>query len=188
MVRIKEGDNHEAITRPVGPPIWVTEEGKLALEQAIGKARDLLAQKILQMGKAANEDKDIHENPEFRDLRTEVQGSIPRRIADLEATLLRVRSGIGQGNFSHTFVARIEVPGESDEADSKLETIKLVGPVEVVHIGHTGSNGERNVSYASTLGKVLLHADLESGATYEFKTPVGRGKVTIIKVQEKLKE
>lgn len=156
--------------------ILATKEGIVALEEAISRTRQELAAKTLQMGQVATDgDRDIHENYQFRDLNLEIQGPIPRKILDLKAQLRRVTIGDGMGNFNCQFSALIETPGDNPE----VRIIKLVGPIELNHIGHTGPNGELYISYESPLGSVLLHADLVPGKTLEFETHNGPGKVTI---------
>lgn len=132
-------------------PIWVTEEGVLALAREIERARQKLADKTLEMGRAAsNGDKDYHENAVFRDLKVEVLGPVSRKLRDLLEKQRRIRIGYGQGNFDRQLIAKIEA---EESANTEVTAIRLVGPIEVNYTGSTGPNGETNISYESPLGK-----------------------------------
>lgn len=176
QLNMKTIENPKSERRIKADAILATEKGVVSLIEAIRHTRQELAEKTLQMGIVATDgDRDIHENYQFRDLNLEIQGPIPRKILDLEAQLQRVVIGDGMGNFNRQFSARIETPGD----DPEVRTIKLVGPIEINYIGHTGPNSELYISYESSLGSVLLHADLVPGKTLEFETHNGPGKVTI---------
>lgn len=158
--------------------ILVTKEGLVALKEAISRARAERDTKALQIGQVATDgDRDYHENFTLRDLQLELQGPIARKILDLETQERRAIIGDGIGNFDRQFSARIETPNEVAED----RTIRLVGPIEINCIGHSGPNNELYLSYESPLGKVLLRADLVQGNTLEFKAPNGIGKITIEK-------
>lgn len=177
MNKVELGSPREQRERP----ILATEEGIAALRKATIDAHENLAKKTLEMGIVASDgDKDYHENFQLRDLQLEVEGPLLRRVIELEALLQRTMIGKGIGNFYRLFTAKIETPGD----DPETQTIRLVGSVEVNHIGHTGPDGEMYISYESPLGKVLLQAELLPGSVYIFEAPIGRGKVTILEVKD----
>jgi len=150
------------------------------LDRQIRELRDEQRSLTLEMGQAANADKDLRENPHFMQSRTRLQNEIPRRIRDLideqAKTYLYNESHLkGEVAFGKSFEAEVIYP----TGDEEIDTFTLLGPSDV------SANQKKAtlqiVSYLSPIGKSAWGAKIKEAREITFnekeRAVVGRIKI-----------
>ena len=112
------------------------------------------------MGKSADLDNDLRENPEFMQLRTKVTYELPRKISDIEAVIKHAiiiddMEAIKNQEF-HEVMPGMMVELESETGD--IRTHSILGFEE-------GDPALEIVSYLSPVGQALLHKSVGDEVT-----------------------
>jgi transcription elongation GreA/GreB family factor len=154
-------------------------KGKIILASALGLT--LLEEKIIQlngqiknlqleMGDAANNDKDLRENPGFMERRTQLQTYFPRELARMRSLLARAVISEehldSQICFGDIFSCLVKYPDQRPT----YEYFHLLGPIETECLGTT-FNDNTVISYLSPIGSGLWGTEIVGNQTSVNITP-----------------
>lgn len=170
-----------------GDVILATSEGLSLLDQRIKDLESELIVTTQAMGESANNDKDLRENYDFRDLRIKATDELPKKIVELRSKRSKSinftdkESSGDLINFGDKFVLELYFPNEPVPEVAKFH---LVGPIEVELSVASSNNIDENtedfqqVSYLSPLGSVLWGGSSKEGTSFKYK--VGRDDVKCV--------
>lgn len=160
--------------------MWMTRKGYEFLLDKIEKLELDLKSKLKELGKEAEQDFDLPENPTWKQLQVEIGHNIPRRISELKETLSRaqiikheLQDELGD-NKKVRLGSKIKIQFEDEENE---RIFILVGPFDTDVI-------ESGVSYLSPLGEALLGAELDEEIF--FKAPRGKRSFTVLGIEKGL--
>ena len=160
--------------------MWMTKKGYGFLLDKIEKLELELRLKLKELGKEAEQDFDLPENPTWKRLQVEIGHNLPRKISELKNILSQaqiieheLQEQIGDNEMVRLGSGiRIQFEDEDDD-----RVFVLVGPFDTDVV-------ENGVSYSSPLGGALLGARI--GEERFFNAPKGKRSFVVLNIEREL--
>jgi len=167
--------------------IFAEKETLNLMDQKIQDLESELVTTTQDMGESANNDSDLRENYDFRDLRLRATDELPKKISKLKEKKEKIvvfpeTKDTNLINLGDTFTVEMFY---SDENITEVNRFHLVGPLEVEFdsdncIGSKEDIPLQNISYLSPLGRSAWGADCKKGSQFRYKIGVNEVTCTLI--------